>query len=343
MEILVPVGNSIRLIRDVLSEGADAVYFGIRPPKKKERRYSLLWAPFEFDLDSAAEAIRILNDAGKRSYITLNVPYPEVQINDVLDLACRVYDAGASAVIVGDPGFAALLKERRPEGEIHASIMGRTVNSETAAFWKEIGAERVILERVLTREEVIAIKQRAGVDVEVFVYGNFCFFYHGVCRISSYFYGEMCMAPCMDPLEIDGLDAAAPRPFRSKSLNAYDSLPELFSAGVSSIKIEGRQKSRKYILNALRVFRRAVDALKKGDPLPDPPKIDLLFPVPPCSTPGFFSGPPVAHETVDTESGRQELRRQLAVYMTPSGVRIALDMKKKKRKAFRNADRLSRS
>ena len=52
------------------------------------------------------------------------------------------------------------------------------------------------------------------------------------------------------------------------SLDAAALLPQLAKAGVTALKIEGRQRSRSYIRNVVSSFRRAVDALASGDPAP---------------------------------------------------------------------------
>lgn len=48
------------------------------------------------------------------------------------------------------------------------------------------------------------------------------------------------------------------------SLNAQSLLPELARAGVTAIKIEGRQRSRAYVEAVVKAFRSAVDALGEG-------------------------------------------------------------------------------
>ena len=52
------------------------------------------------------------------------------------------------------------------------------------------------------------------------------------------------------------------------SLNATDLLPQLAKAGVTALKIEGRQRSRAYVAQVVRSFRAAVDALAAGKPMP---------------------------------------------------------------------------
>lgn len=53
------------------------------------------------------------------------------------------------------------------------------------------------------------------------------------------------------------------------SLDATALLPGLRAAGVSALKIEGRQRSRAYVAEVVRAFRAAVEAVEQGQPLPE--------------------------------------------------------------------------
>lgn len=57
------------------------------------------------------------------------------------------------------------------------------------------------------------------------------------------------------------------------SLNLARLLPDLMKAGVSALKIEGRQRSRAYVASVVGAFRQAVDACMAGQ---NPPLTDLL-------------------------------------------------------------------
>ncbi len=52
------------------------------------------------------------------------------------------------------------------------------------------------------------------------------------------------------------------------SLNVIGMLPELIAAGVRALKIEGRQRGRAYVARVVAAFRRAVDAVARGEPVP---------------------------------------------------------------------------
>ena len=52
------------------------------------------------------------------------------------------------------------------------------------------------------------------------------------------------------------------------SLDATELIPKLQAAGVTALKIEGRQRSRAYVAQVVRAFRAAVEAAEAGQPMP---------------------------------------------------------------------------
>ena len=53
------------------------------------------------------------------------------------------------------------------------------------------------------------------------------------------------------------------------SLDATQLIPALKRAGVTALKIEGRQRSRAYVAQVVRTFRAAVEAAETGAPMPE--------------------------------------------------------------------------
>ena len=53
------------------------------------------------------------------------------------------------------------------------------------------------------------------------------------------------------------------------SLDATQLIPALQKAGVTALKIEGRQRSRAYVAQVVRAFRAAVEAADRGAPMPE--------------------------------------------------------------------------
>ncbi|NQV58297.1 MAG: U32 family peptidase, partial [Alphaproteobacteria bacterium] len=57
------------------------------------------------------------------------------------------------------------------------------------------------------------------------------------------------------------------------SLNVLPLLPELMAAGVSALKIEGRQRGRAYTAQVVTAFRAAIDACRRGEAIPEMPAL----------------------------------------------------------------------
>lgn len=339
MELLVPAGHNVSLIRKLIDAGADAIYFGVQSTPTIRQNFSTRPSFCEFDLPSVRKIVRLIHDAGRRAYVTMNIMYHASQMDAMLELAARLYDLGVDAIIVGDPGFASRLSQVCPDGEIHVSIMGQTLNADTAAFWKELHASRIVLDYNISLEEVIAIKQKAKIQVELIVYGSYCFHFHKICSLSNYFYGQMCFGPCIEKAVVQGLRQAGSNPFRSKFLNAYNALPAMHEGGIDAIKIEGRQKSPRYMVKVLSILRPAVDALNRGEPLPAEPKNSRLFLTPPNATGGFYLGEPNIPQTLTSESSLRYKVSQVAPYLHSRGLVHSYKRKRFISKAFRNAHR----
>lgn len=164
--------------------------------------------------------------------------------------------------------------------------------------------KRVVLPRVLSVAEIAALNKDIAVETEVFVFGGLCVMAEGRCALSSYVTGQspntngVCSPACdvRYEEEEDGrmvsklggftINAFAPGepagyPTLCKgrfvangkasylfedpaSLNAASILPELAAAGVTGLKIEGRQRGKAYIAEVVSSFRQAVDSMEDG-------------------------------------------------------------------------------
>ena len=69
--------------------------------------------------------------------------------------------------------------------------------------------------------------------------------------------------------------------FNSKDLCLLPYLPDLYDAGLCSLKIEGRMKSVHYVATVVKVYRQAIDAYERDPENFSPPLYAGLFRVPP--------------------------------------------------------------
>jgi len=169
----------------------------------------------------------------------------------------------------------------------------------------------VVLPRVLSVEEVSSLISQIGIETEVFAFATAGSMTEGRCFLSSYItglspscdgvcapashvrYEEVgdCMVSRLGDAMINKFakdePAAYPTPCKGRyvtqgapsylfeepvGLNIIDILPQLKAAGVTALKIEGRQRSRAYVTQVVSTFRKVLDALAVGD---TPPANDL--------------------------------------------------------------------
>ena len=267
-ELLAPAGTMEKL-HMALAYGADAAYLG-------GTQFGLRAFGGNFTNEEIRAAVQMAHRAGKKIYVTVNV-FPHnndlVSLPDYLRFLAEVQ---ADAVLVADLGVFMLVREAAPTLPVHISTQANNVNWRTVRAWQELGAERVVLARELTREEIREIRQHTDVDLELFVHGAMCISYSGRCLLSSYFTGRdanrgSCAQSCRWKYAL--VEAARPGEYypiaedergtyimNSKDLCLLPYLDEVVDVGIDSLKIEGRMKSVHYVASVVKAYRMALDA-----------------------------------------------------------------------------------
>jgi len=267
-ELLAPAGDMEKL-RVALNYGADAVYIG-------GKDYSLRAAAGNFASGELAQAAAFAHSRGKKLYLAVNIFARNEDLEALPAYLRQAAAAQVDALIVADLGVFALARRYAPALPVHISTQANNVNWQSAAMWARLGAQRVILGRELSIAEAAHISAVSGLETEYFVHGAMCMAYSGRCLISSFLTGRDanrgdCAQPCrwrytvqeeQRPGEFMPVeeDARGSYIFNSKDLCLIDALPQLLQAGISALKIEGRNKSAYYIANVTRVYRQALDA-----------------------------------------------------------------------------------
>ena len=288
-ELLAPAGTFAAAVA-ALAAGADAVYTGAGAFNARAGAHDL-------SEPELARVCALAHARGARVYVTLNVYVYEDEVSRALDLAGRVLGAGADALIVADAGLVAGLREHFPGVEIHLSTQAGVMSAEGMEAARDIlGAARVCCGRELSVSEIASLS-RAGIEVECFCHGAICICYAGACEFSWRMHGRSanrgdCTQPCRHHYDlVDGEGVlraglgevvgkmalgrgrgAAPAGalpgdmlLCSRDFLSIRHLPQLVDAGVSSLKIEGRMKNPDYVYNVISTYRRALDALGRGE------------------------------------------------------------------------------
>ncbi|GHC41450.1 hypothetical protein GCM10010096_09940 [Alcaligenes pakistanensis] len=296
LELVCPAG-SLPALKAAIDNGADSVYLGFRDATNARN-----FAGLNFDAKAIAQGIDYAHQRGRKILLALNTyPQPNAwqQWRDAID---RAAEANVDAVIVADPGLMAYASQQHPNLRLHLSVQGSATNPEAIKYYYEnFGVQRVVLPRVLSLTQVEQVCEQVPVQVEVFGFGSLCVMVEGRCALSSYATGEspnthgVCspaghvrweqteqgLESRLNGVLIDryqdGENAAYPTLCKGRfdvagenyyaleeptSLNTLSLLPQLLAAGVSAIKIEGRQRSPAYVAQVTQVWRQAIDLAK---------------------------------------------------------------------------------
>ena len=271
-ELLVPAGT-LEKLKVAVMYGADAVYLG-------GPNYGLRKKAGNFSLEEIEEGVEFAHQHDVDVYVTVNI-IPHNQDLEGLDkYIANLAETGIDAVIVDDPGIFSIVQEVAPELEIHISTQANNTNWRSAQFWQQQGADRIILARELSLEEMTEINERVDVSLEAFVHGAMCISYSGRCLLSNYMIDRdsnrgNCAHSCrwqytlMEeqrpgeyyPIEEDERGTYI---FNSKDLCMIEHIPKLIETGLDSLKIEGRMKSLHYVATVTNVYRRALDEYAKN-------------------------------------------------------------------------------
>ncbi|MBL8574637.1 MAG: U32 family peptidase [Hyphomicrobiaceae bacterium] len=302
LELICPAGTPSSL-RTAVNAGAHAVYCGFAD-ETNARNFPGL----NFSRAELAEGVAYARARGARVLVAINTFPQAGREALWHAAVADAEAAGAHAVILADLGLIAHAAERHPGLRLHLSVQAAAANADAINFYVEtFGIRRVVLPRVLTVEEIAAINREIACETEAFVFGGLCVMAEGRCSLSSYATGKspnmngVCSPASHVVYRQDGADLVArlgdftihrvgkdePAPYPTLckgcfkagpyaghvfedpvSLDAAQMIPQLAAAGVTALKIEGRQRSRAYVEAVVKGFRRAVDAHVAGRPIP---------------------------------------------------------------------------
>ncbi len=256
IELLAPA-KDFQTAVDAIDCGADAVYIG---GAKFGARYAA-----GNSIDDIRRTAEYAHRFGAKVYATLNTLLFDDELEEAERLAREIIATGVDALIVQDMAYCRLGLPI----ELHASTQTNCVTPEKVKFFEQVGFARAILERSLSKEQIVEIRKATNIELEAFIHGAICVGHSGRCFLSRSMSERSgnrgaCTQPCR--LTYDLTDANRNVIIKGKhllsvrDLNLSARLGELLDAGVTSFKIEGRLKERTYVRNIVSHYRHALDA-----------------------------------------------------------------------------------
>jgi O2-independent ubiquinone biosynthesis protein UbiU len=298
LELVCPAGTPSAL-RTAVDAGADSVYCGFRDETNARNFPGLNFSPAEL-----TEATAYAHAHGTKVLVAINTFAKAGAMDAWKTALANAEAAGADAVILADLAVLDHAHRHHPNLRLHLSVQAAAATPEAIGFYAEtFGVKRVVMPRVLSVEEIAKLNAAIDVETEAFVFGGLCPMTEGRCALSSYATGKspnltgVCSPPefvaysedkAGTAIRLNGFtidrfdrDEAAGYPTLCKgrfvaggktsylfedpvSLNAASLIAALAKAGVTALKIEGRQRGKGYVAEVVKTFRAAVEAVEAG-------------------------------------------------------------------------------
>ena len=277
IELLAPAGDRERLEMAV-AYGADAIYLA-------GNTFGMRSFAGNFTPEELKRAVDLCHKKGVRVHVTCNTMPRNDEVARLPEWLTYLDQVGVDAVILADVGVMALAGKYAPHVQRHISTQASIVNYETARAWHDLGADRVILARELSLDEIREIRAKTPpeLELEAFAHGAMCVSYSGRCLLSNYMTGRdsnrgACAQPCRYQYAL--MEEKRPGEYfpvyedekgtyimNSRDMCTIDHVAQLMDAGLDSLKLEGRAKSAYYAAIVTGAYRHAIDAALAGQPL----------------------------------------------------------------------------
>ena len=262
LELLSPAG-SMESVAAAVQNGADAIYLGYGDFNARRNAKN-------FTREELAAAVSYCHLRGCKVHLTLNTLLTDRELVGAAELAADVSRMGVDAVIVQDLGVVRMLRQVAPDLSIHGSTQMTIHSLDGVTACADLGMDRVVLSRELSRDAIEYICANSPIEIETFAHGALCMCYSGQCYFSSVIGGRsgnrgLCAQPCR--LKYGWNGKANEYPLSLKDMSLAGHLREIRDMGVACLKIEGRMKRPEYVAIVTRIYAQALK--EDRDPTPE--------------------------------------------------------------------------
>ncbi|WP_414055079.1 peptidase U32 family protein [Macrococcus equi] len=283
MTELLVTPKSITHIHELIAAGADAFVIG-------EQQFGLRLAG-EFNREDLKEAIQLIQKHNKNVYVAVNGLFHNEHLAAVEDYMKYLHEVKPDAILFGDP--AIVMYERELGNTIPLQWNQETLvtNHFQVNYWGDRGANRAVLARELSLDEVINIKKHSNIAIEVQVHGMTCMFQSKRKLLGNYFlFQEKAMKIENREIKDEMLlydeernnkypifeDYNGTHIMSPNDICVIEELEELIEAGIDSFKIDGVLHTEEYITTVTKAYRQAIDLYNEDVDAYEDAKFDLV-------------------------------------------------------------------
>jgi putative protease len=270
-------------ILPLIDAGADAFVIG-------EQRYGLRLAG-EFNREDVKKTIDLAHSNGKKVYVAMNAIFHNEKVEELKDYLRFTAEAGADAVIFGDPSVLMSAREAAPEMKLHWSTETLATNWYSCNYWGRKGAKRAVLAREVNMDSIVEMAEKAEVEIEVLVHGMMCMFQSKRSLLGNYFeyqgkVMEIENRQQQKKLFLHDKERGSKYPIFEDENGTHimspndvciiDELQDMLEAGVDAFKIDGILKNLDYLIAVTKAYRQAIDLYAEDPDLYEDKKEELL-------------------------------------------------------------------
>lgn len=268
-ELLAPVQNwkALKFINHI----PDAIYFGTQ-------EYNMRKNAQNFTQEDLEKVVKFCHsqDHPMNVYLCTNILIYNKELNELENILQEAKDSNVDGIIAHD--IAAIELAKKCNLNFHISTQANISNILSAQFFEQLGADRLILARELSLEQIKEIKKGLNkAKIECFVHGSMCTSISGRCYLSATVEDSEvfsanrgnCTQPCRREWRViddqtNELIYDGKMFLNSKDLCMIEHIPELIDANIDAFKIEGRMKDPLYVKTVATCYKEAINSYYNG-------------------------------------------------------------------------------
>lgn len=259
--------TSVDHLKELIEAGADAFLIG-------QEKFGLR-LPGEFTTLDIEQSVKLAHAANKKVYVAMNALFHNDRVEALQPYMEMMEEFRVDGIVFGDPAVVVVKRESNLSIPLHWNTETTATNWFSANYWGQRGANRAVLARELSLDEVIEVKENAEVAIEVQIHGMTCMFQSKRSLLGNYFlFQEKAM-------EIENRsndknmflhdkerhnkypifeDLNGTHIFSPNDICMIDELSDLIEAGIDSFKIDGVLHEATYVTKVTSLYRKAIDA-----------------------------------------------------------------------------------
>lgn len=273
IEILSPAKN-FQYAKEAILCGADALYMGAPLFSLRHEHGN--------SLEDIKKTVDFAHKYWAKVYVPLNcLLYTQEDLEKTTELINELHKLEIDGLIIQDIG---ILELDIPPIPLILSTNTMCFTKKDADFFEKCGVDRIVLPRELNYNEIEDITKNTNIPLEIFCYGFLCVGHSGNCYLA---YAEslaktksskmahyqasnhgVCPERCMGNWTLKdakgNIIKENERLFNLRFLSLHNEIEKLFSLGIDSFKIAGREKDLKHVKNTTALYSNIANEIVKS-------------------------------------------------------------------------------